>query len=210
MKDFQADLSRYYALGVSRREVLLNPAVWAIFWYRMGRSIYGPGCPGLIRPPLKLLHVIGALWFDAFLQMRLNVGAQIGPGLMIAHSGGITLHPDVVIGTNCDLAHQVTIGSAGAGGRGVPRIGDSVYIGTGAVIIGPIYVGDRARIGANSLVNRDVQKGATVMGVPAEVFRRGNEDGAAEAPRCAKVLSLPMKESGAASGNDGRQSWDVS
>jgi serine O-acetyltransferase len=210
MKDFQADLSRYYALGVSRREALLNSAVWAIFWYRVGRAIYGAGCPSWIRPPLKLMHAAGALWFDAFLQMRLNVGAQIGPGLMIAHSGGVTLHPDVVIGKNCDLAHQVTIGSAGAGGRGVPKIGDSVYIGTGAVIIGPIYVGDRARIGANSLVNRDVQKETTVMGVPAVVFRRKNEDGPAEAPRSAKVLSLPMKENGGAGGSDGRQSWDVS
>ena len=191
MKDFQADLARYYALGVSPREVVLNPAVWAIFWYRLGRAIYGPGIPVWICPPLKLLHALGAVWFDAFLQMRLNVKAQIGPGLMIAHSGGITLHPDVVIGANCDLAHQVTIGSPGAGGRGVPRIGDAVYIGTGAVLIGPIYVGDGARIGANSLVNRDVEQGSTVMGVPAEVYRRRHEDGPAETSRGAKVLALP-------------------
>ncbi|WP_245536275.1 serine O-acetyltransferase [Terriglobus roseus] len=107
--------------------------------------------------------------------MRLNVRTKIGPGLLIAHSGGITLHPDVVIGSHCDLAHHVTIGARGAGQSGVPRLGDGVYVGTNAVIIGPIMVGDGARIAANSLVNRDVPAGATVMGVPARIVKRRDD-----------------------------------
>jgi len=171
MRDFKADLARYYSLGNTRREVAMNPAVWAIFWYRLGRWIYNDS-PSLVRPILKGMHLLGAIFFDAFMQMRLNVQAQIGPGLLIAHHGGITLHPEVTIGSNCDLAHLVTIGSPGAGKKGVPKIGSSVYIGTGAVIIGPIRIADHSRIAANSLVNRDVDEGVTVMGVPAREVAR--------------------------------------
>ena len=181
MTSFRQDLARYYKLGASRREVALNPAVWAIFWYRLGRGIYGKRSPRLFRAPMKAVHLMGSVFLDAFLQMRLNVKAQIGPGLLIAHSGGITLHPDAVIGRNCDLAHHVTIGTPGAGRSGVPKIGDSVYIGTGAVLIGPIQIGDGAKIGANSLVNRDVASGTTVLGIPAQPVARaqGQRSGAA-------------------------------
>jgi serine O-acetyltransferase len=117
------------------------------------------------------MHLLGSVFLDAFLQMRLNVQAEIGPGLLIAHCGGITLHPDVVIGRHCDLAHHVTIGTRGVGSKGTPRLGDNVYVGTNAVLIGPIVVGDHARIGANSLVMSDVPEGATVIGVPAQITR---------------------------------------
>jgi len=171
VKEFRADLERYRALGVKSRDILLNPAVWAIFWYRFGHWIYKEGSPRFLRPPLKLLHVLGSLYFEALQQMRLDASAEIGQGLHIAHSGGIVLHHNTVIGRNCNLAHQVTIGTAGMGRQGVPRIGDYVYIGTGAVVIGDITIGDSARIGANSLVNRDVPAGATVIGVPALIVK---------------------------------------
>ncbi|MEZ2345743.1 serine O-acetyltransferase [Terriglobus sp. RCC_193] len=119
-----------------------------------------------------MIHIFGTTFFEAFLQMRLNVRAHIGPGLLIAHCGGITLHPDVVIGSHCDLAHHVTLGTRGVGSQGVPRLGNNVYVGTGAVLIGPIVIGDGARIAANSLVTRDVPAGTTVMGVPACIVKR--------------------------------------
>ncbi len=173
MNDFKEDLSRYKAFGESSRRIALNPAVWCILWYRFGRFVYGStGLWHMLTLPLRALHVLGSVWVEAFLQMRLNVRAQIGPGLLIAHCGGITIHPDVVIGRHCDLAHHVTLGTRGVGHNGVPRLGNHVYVGTGAVLIGPITVGDAARIGANSLVNRDVPAGATVMGVPAQIVRR--------------------------------------
>lgn len=172
MRDFRQDLARYEAFGESSRRIILNPAVWCIFWYRLGRAIYGGTSWRLLRLPLKALHVAGSVLVEALLQMRLNVRAKIGPGLLIAHCGGITLHPDVVIGSHCDLAHHVTMGTRGLGSAGVPCLGNDVYVGTNAVLIGPIVVGDGARIGANSLVNRDVPANATVMGVPAEIVQR--------------------------------------
>lgn len=152
--------------------MVLNPAVWCLLWYRLGRWIYAPRKARVLWLPLKVIHLLGSTFIEAFLQMRLNVQAQIGPGLLIAHCGGITLHPDVVIGSHCDLAHHVTLGTRGVGSRGVPRLGNNVYVGTGAVLIGPIVIGDGARIAANSLVTRDVPAGATVMGVPAEIVKR--------------------------------------
>ena len=172
LADFRADLNRYSSFGESSRRIALNPAVWCILWYRLGRWIYSGGNLSWSRFPLKVAHVAGSVWIEAFLQMRLNVKARIGPGLLIAHCGGITLHPDVIIGRHCDLAHHVTLGTLGAGKSGVPKLGDNVYLGTNAVVVGPILIGNGARIAANSLVNRDVPAGATVMGVPAVVVKQ--------------------------------------
>ena len=107
--------------------------------------------------------------------MRLPPSAEIGGGLYISHVGGVVLHHRAVIGKNCDLSHQVTIGTAGLGRTDVPRIGHDVSIGAGAVLIGNIEVGDGAHIAANSLVNRDVPPGATAMGVPAKIVKYAEE-----------------------------------
>ncbi|NUQ28828.1 MAG: serine acetyltransferase [Acidobacteriaceae bacterium] len=183
--EFKEDLGRYRAYGESYRRILLNPAVWCIFWYRLGRWVYSPDRNLLVRCLGKPLHLIGATWIEAFLQMRINVRAEIGPGLLIAHCGGITLHPEVVIGRHCDIAHHVTLGTRGGGSHGAPKLGKNVYVGTNAVLIGPIHVGDGARIAANSLVNRDVPAGATVMGVPAVVVKQRTVKEIAEAPEVA-------------------------
>ena len=180
---FKEDLARYQSYGESRLRIALNPAVWCIFWYRLGRLIYRSPSKRAALLPFRAVHLLGATFIEAFLQMRLNVKADIGPGLLIAHCGGITLHPDVVIGSNCDLAHHVTIGTRGKGAVGTPRLGDGVYIGTNAVLIGPIVVGDRARIGANSLVVCDVPEGATMMGVPATMVHRRKYESANEATK---------------------------
>jgi serine O-acetyltransferase len=183
LNDFKQDMSRYHAYGEGTCTILRNPAVWCIFWYRLGRVIYRRDRSRVFSMPFRILHSAGALVLEVLLEMRLNVRAEIGPGLLIAHAGGITLHPEVVIGKNCDLAHRVTMGTRGVGGIGVPIVGDGVFIGTGAVLIGPIIVGDGARIGANSMVNQDVPEYSTVMGVPAQVVSQR------QAPVVASVLS---------------------
>ncbi len=180
--EFKEDLGRYRAYGESYRRILLNPAVWCIFWYRLGRWVYSPDRNLLVRGLAKPLHLIGATWIEAVLQMRINVRAEIGPGLLIAHCGGITLHPEVVIGRHCDIAHHVTLGTRGAGSQGAPKLGNNVYVGANAVLIGPIRVEDGAMIAANSLVNRDVPAGATVMGVPAVVVKQRTVKEIAQAP----------------------------
>jgi serine O-acetyltransferase len=95
---------------------------------------------------------------------EIPINARIGGGLKIPHPNGIVIHPKAVIGPNCLIFQQVTIG---ARGRGVPTIGGHVDIGAGAKIIGAITIGDHARIGANALVIRDVPPGETVVSAPA-------------------------------------------
>lgn len=103
------------------------------------------------------------------LGVNLPGSTVVGPGLFIGHAGGIVVNAATRIGRNCNLSHNVTIGANKGRRAGVPTIGDNVYIGPGAVVIGGISIGDGAAIGANSVVVDDVPPGVTVAGSPARV-----------------------------------------
>ena len=108
-------------------------------------------------------------------QIRFGIGisykTQIGPGLYIGHEGGIIINEQVIIGKNCNLSQQVTIGVSRRGERaGVPVIGDNVYIGPGAKIFGKITIGNNAAIGANCVVTHDVPENGVVVGIPGKVI----------------------------------------
>lgn len=97
------------------------------------------------------------------------LNARISGGLVLPHPNGIVIHPNAVLGPNCMILQQVTIGVSGSK-PGVPTIGGHVDIGAGAKILGGITIGDHARIGANAVVLIDVPPGATAVGVPARVL----------------------------------------
>ncbi|MHB8685186.1 MAG: serine O-acetyltransferase [Dehalococcoidia bacterium] len=103
-----------------------------------------------------------------------QIGNQVeaGPGLMVTH-GQVVIDGRTRIGRHCQINPWVTIGLSNSKKLGFsvdgPTIGDEVRIGTGAKLIGPIVVGDGARIGANAVVIHDVPAGATVVGVPAHI-----------------------------------------
>lgn len=100
--------------------------------------------------------------------ISISPDSRIGPGFYIGHYGGIVVNTDAVIGANCNISQGVTLGQINRGERqGCPVIGDNVYIGPGAKVIGRIVVGDHAAIGANAVVTRDVAAGTSVGGVPA-------------------------------------------
>ena len=97
--------------------------------------------------------------------------ATVGSGLYIGHWGGIWINREVVIGKNCVLSQNVTLGGISRGAhQGAPLVGDNVYFGPGAVVSGGIVVGDHALIGANSLVTGDVPMGAVMVGNPAKAY----------------------------------------
>jgi serine O-acetyltransferase len=103
-----------------------------------------------------------------------RLGAEIpanvaGPGFSIAHAPGIVINRSARIGRNCRIHQNVTIGDSRGGS---PWIGDNVWIGAGAVLIGPITVGDDAVIAANAVVTKDVPSGVTVGGIPAQMISR--------------------------------------
>jgi serine O-acetyltransferase len=110
--------------------------------------------------------------------LQVSFYADIGPGLLMGHFGGIVVSGDGKIGKNCNLSHGVTIGVATRGGtRGVPVIGDNVYLGPNAVVSGPISVGSNAAVGANCVVTKDVPDNAVVAGVPGRIISNEGSQG---------------------------------
>jgi serine O-acetyltransferase len=95
-------------------------------------------------------------------------GADFGPGFVILHSFGVVINSSVRAGRNLVIEHGVTIG---AEKNLSPVIGDNVFIGAGAKIIGPVRIGSDVKIGANAVVTKDLPDGATAVGIPARVVR---------------------------------------
>jgi serine O-acetyltransferase len=117
----------------------------------------------------QLLQWLLFFTFQAVIPYR----ATIGPNCILAHGGnGIVIHPDVSIGSRVFISHQVTIGGAGKH-KVVPVLGDDVYIGAGAKIVGPITIEGNCVIGANAVVTKSVPLGCVVAGVPARILQTG-------------------------------------
>jgi serine O-acetyltransferase len=106
--------------------------------------------------------------------VEIHPGARIGVPFFIDHGSGVVIGETAVIGDRCVLFHNVTLGGTGKHeGKRHPTVGDDVFIGTGATLLGPIHVGDRARIGAGAFIHmRDVPPDTTVVGVPARIVKR--------------------------------------
>lgn len=112
--------------------------------------------------------------------IEIHPGARIGPGFFIDHGMGVVIGETAEVGTNVTMYHGVTLGGVSwEKGKRHPTIGDCVVIGAGAKILGPIYIGDHTRVGANSVVVKDVAPESVVVGVPGRVRYR---NGALQAP----------------------------
>ncbi|WP_249135383.1 serine acetyltransferase [Bradyrhizobium sp. AUGA SZCCT0222] len=101
----------------------------------------------------------------------ISVLAEIGPGLKLPHPTGLVIGEGSHVGSGVTLYHNVTLGRHAWNQPGCPRVGDGVVIYAGAVIIGPIKIGEGATVAANSVVNRDVLPKAVVAGIPAKSMR---------------------------------------
>ena len=172
MNKFAADVARYKSKGHRGKDLWLNGAVWSIGCYRLGNWLHATRPFVLIRIPLKLVSFAANKFCEVFMEMCIDPHASIGPGLYIGHIGGVHINPQAILGSNCDLAHRVTIGASAMGRQGSPVLGDDVYVGTGATLVGKIKVGNRAKIAANTLVISNIPDGATVMGVPGRIIMR--------------------------------------
>lgn len=107
-----------------------------------------------------------------FTGIEIHPGAVIGRRLVIDHGTGIVIGETAEIGDDCLLYQGVTLGGTGKDvGKRHPTIGNNVMVGSGAKVLGPISVGDNARVAANAVVLRDVPANATVVGVPGHIVR---------------------------------------
>jgi serine O-acetyltransferase len=124
---------------------------------------------------LKTLARVWSYWGRIFTGIEIHPAATIGRRLVIDHGMGVVIGETAVIGDDVMMYHGVTLGGKTAStGKRHPTIGDRSVIGAGAIVLGNITVGKDARIGAGSVVTRDVASGATVAGNPArEIATKG-------------------------------------
>ena len=142
--------------AVTIAKTLFTDGTWAMVSYR------------LMQASQRLRLTPFAMLFNKLTPCIIGRGADFGPGFVLIHSQGVVINTGVRGGENVFIEHQVTIG---AEKRQAPVLGSDIFIGAGAKVIGSVHIGNRVRIGANSVVTKDVPDGATVVGVPARVIK---------------------------------------
>ncbi|MGI8894506.1 MAG: serine O-acetyltransferase [Casimicrobiaceae bacterium] len=155
----------------SRWEVLTcYPGLHALVWHRtVAHPLWRSGFRWLAR---WLAH-----WGRLLTGIEIHPGATIGRRVFIDHGMGVVIGETAEIGDDCTLYHGVTLGGTSwNSGKRHPTLARGVVIGAGAKILGPILVGDNAKIGCNAVVVRDVPAGATAVGIPARIVTAGEQD----------------------------------
>jgi serine O-acetyltransferase len=148
------------AHGVSTFEILLGWAgVQALLAHRVAHALYEAGVPLL---PGGIAYLSRALT-----GVEIHPAAKIGPEFFIDHGSGVVIGETAEIGSRVTLYQGVTLGGTGfQPGKRHPTLGDNVTVGSGAKLLGPIAVGDGAKVGANTVVVEDVPPRSTVVGNP--------------------------------------------
>jgi serine O-acetyltransferase len=153
------------ARSVSRLEILLTyGGVQALLAHRVSHALHEarvPLLPGMLANVMKMITGV-----------EIHPAARIGRGLFIDHGSGVVIGETAEVGDHVTMYQGVTLGGTGfARGKRHPTVGDRVMIGSGAKLLGPVVVGARSKIGANSVVIHDVPADATVVGNPGHPVR---------------------------------------
>lgn len=118
---------------------------------------------------LKYVGVVRYRFWSIVSGADIPLNCKIGGGLLIPHPNGIVIHPDAVLGVNCLIFQQVTVGT---NGKGVPAIGGNVDIGAGAKLLGDIVIKNHVKIGCNSVVIKSIDESDIAVGVPAYSLKK--------------------------------------
>ena len=153
------------ARSAGRLEMLLTYAgVQALLLHRISHALHSAGVP--------LLPRLLAYMTTAMTGVEIHPAARIGRGLFIDHGAGVVIGETAEVGDHVTMYQGVTLGGTGfARGKRHPTVGDEVMIGAGAKLLGPITIGERSKIGANSVVIHDVPPNSTVVGNPGHPVR---------------------------------------
>lgn len=162
------DFQRYHHIALqsgprlARTRAVLTYGFIAVALYRYGRWTRTIR-PWILSLPFKIFYLALKIPLELTFGIDISTNADIGPGLYIGHFGGIFMHCNA--GRNLSIGQDVTLGFKGAGrSNGWPTLGNDVYIGTGAKIIGKVTLGDGVIVGANTVVTKDVPARTRVVG----------------------------------------------
>lgn len=167
-QDIDAVFERDPAVRSRLEVVLCYPGFHALVFYRVSRACW-----------VRKLYLLGRILSNLgrfFTGIEIHPGAVIGQRFFIDHGSGVVIGETSVIGDNVTLYHDVTLGGiapavdsgAQVNQKRHPTLGDDVIVGSGAQVLGPITLGKATRVGANSVVLKDVAPGVTVVGIPAK------------------------------------------
>lgn len=170
--DFYRNLESCTRRDICKAFFSKNSTTGLLLYYRLCH--YWAECSK--RTPLQFLcHSYCYLKFQKIQKncgVELNQHTRIGYGLRLPHRGGIVIHPQAVLGNNCEIMQGVTIGNNILKSRDdVAVIGDEVLLCTGAKIIGNVHIGNTVVVGANAVVTKDIPDHTVVAGIPAKEIR---------------------------------------
>jgi serine O-acetyltransferase len=168
-EDLTAARDRDPAARSSMEIVLGYPGLHALWAHRINHRLWRIN-------GFKLLARVSSQFSRSLTGVEIHPGATLGRRIFIDHGMGVVIGETAVVGNDVTLFHGVTLGGRSmTHGKRHPTIGNGVVIGAGAKVLGPIWVGDDAQIGANAVVVKDVPGGAVAVGVPASVRVRPKE-----------------------------------
>ncbi len=163
------------------------PGFHALQLHRLSHVLWGAGLKWVAR----LMSHFGRF----FTGVEIHPGATIGRRVFIDHGMGVVIGETAEIGDDCTLYHGVTLGGVSWNqGKRHPTLGKGVVVGAGAKILGPLTVGDGAKVGSNSVVVKPVPPGATVVGIPARVVEAASKTEAARMAFDAYAVSADMDD----------------
>ncbi len=175
-EDIQSVFERDPAARNTFEILTAYPGIHAIIFHRLSHKLWNMGLKWLAR----ILSNV-ARWFTG---IEIHPGAVIGRRFFIDHGMGVVIGETAIIGDDCTLYHGVTLGGTSwQKGKRHPTLANNVVVGAGAKVLGPILIGEGARIGSNAVVVKEVPPGATVVGVPGKLItpQRKEEGGHREA-----------------------------
>lgn len=153
--------------------VYLEPGTMAVVVYRFGHWVRHVKIP-VVKQLLRLLYIAMKTVVVVCFGIYIPSAFKMGRGFAIHNFAGIFI-PPTTAGDNLLVFQNVTIGHLRGQGGKPPKIGNNVFLGAGAKVMGDITIGDNVVVGANSLVMNDVPDGCTVIGVPARIVSRDND-----------------------------------
>lgn len=173
-----SDYKKYKKYGGNLFSILfLTQGFWAVFQYRIAHFAFEKVRIPVVRQLVLLVILFWQKGIEIATGISIPASVTIGHSFYIGHFGGIILNANSKMGDNCNISQGVTIGVSGIGDkRGVPVIGNNVYMAVNSVMAGKIIIGDDALIGANSLVNTDVEPYSVMLGNPAvKISEKGSK-----------------------------------